>query len=223
MKRCFVLGGGPSLKGFDFSRLKNEVTIGVNFTFKHFEPTYLIWSDIDLYPQHRTKQTSLDGGIGIDDLKNCEKWVQEDVALAPYYDGINKYKRAEVFHGDKGLENGLYGGINGCYLTGILAVSFAIAKGFGPIYLLGYDCKAVDGKFHYHNLSREEDAFSRFTHLYDPFRGQRVFNCCLDSLLPQFPKVHLEEVLANGNGNDSDEGAQRETVKVSCLDTVVNN
>ncbi|MCX5657919.1 MAG: hypothetical protein NTZ48_06855, partial [Candidatus Omnitrophica bacterium] len=29
-QRCFIIGGGPSLKGFDFSKLKGELVIAVN-------------------------------------------------------------------------------------------------------------------------------------------------------------------------------------------------
>ena len=29
-RRCFIIGGGPSLRGFDFSSLKGELVIGVN-------------------------------------------------------------------------------------------------------------------------------------------------------------------------------------------------
>ena len=38
-KRCFIVGAGPSLDGFDFSLLEGEVTIGLNFMSVFFEPT----------------------------------------------------------------------------------------------------------------------------------------------------------------------------------------
>jgi len=33
-RRCFIIGGGPSLKGFNFSRLKGELVIGINRAFE---------------------------------------------------------------------------------------------------------------------------------------------------------------------------------------------
>ena len=36
-QRCFIIGGGESLKDFDFSKLKGELTIGINRAFeKHY-------------------------------------------------------------------------------------------------------------------------------------------------------------------------------------------
>lgn len=209
------------MEGFDFHRLDNEITIGVNFTFKFYETTHLIWSDIDLYPQHRDWKTSLDGKKGIDDLNDTIKWVQECVYCDPFYKGIKTYKRSEEFYGRDGMEKGLYGGVSGCYLTGIIAVSFAIAQGFEPIYLMGYDCKRINGKLHHHDLSRDEDMFSGWIHLYDVFKGYPIFNCSLESLLPQFPKISIDEVLNDRDGHNPDAEQKRETVKMSCVDTLV--
>ena len=38
-KRCFIIGGGPSLSDFDFDILKDELTIGINKTLIQFSPT----------------------------------------------------------------------------------------------------------------------------------------------------------------------------------------
>lgn len=49
-ERCFILGGGPSLKKIDPLRLRNEVTFGVNgifliFDWLGFQPTYYCVED----------------------------------------------------------------------------------------------------------------------------------------------------------------------------------
>jgi hypothetical protein len=49
-KRCFILGGGPSLKKIDPGPLKNEITFGVNgifliFDWLGFEPSYYVVED----------------------------------------------------------------------------------------------------------------------------------------------------------------------------------
>jgi hypothetical protein len=53
-KRCFILGGGPSLKELDPSPMKDEVTFGVNgifliFDWLEFEPTYYAVEDFLVY------------------------------------------------------------------------------------------------------------------------------------------------------------------------------
>ena len=35
---CFIIGGGPSLKGFDFNLLEGRKTIGINRAFEFFNP-----------------------------------------------------------------------------------------------------------------------------------------------------------------------------------------
>ena len=56
-KPCFIIGGGPSLEGFDWNRLKGKRTIGINRAFEKFEPTiifsmdtrYLRWIELGAY------------------------------------------------------------------------------------------------------------------------------------------------------------------------------
>ena len=36
---AFIVGGGPSLKGFDWKRLEGLRTIGINLAFYYFDPT----------------------------------------------------------------------------------------------------------------------------------------------------------------------------------------
>ena len=52
-RRCFIVGGGPSLKGFDFERLRGERVIAINKAFYDvpfadivfaMDSPFLIWS-----------------------------------------------------------------------------------------------------------------------------------------------------------------------------------
>ena len=46
----FIIGGGSSLKGFDFSRLKNKETIAVNMSALDVpNPTYCITADSNIF------------------------------------------------------------------------------------------------------------------------------------------------------------------------------
>ena len=49
----FVVGAGPSLCGFDFSRLDGKVTIALNDMVHRFVPTYHLFSDTDIWPRYQ--------------------------------------------------------------------------------------------------------------------------------------------------------------------------
>ena len=40
-RRVFIVGGGPSLKAFDWKCLRGELTIGINRAFEKFTPTMM--------------------------------------------------------------------------------------------------------------------------------------------------------------------------------------
>lgn len=67
-KRCFIVANGPSLKKIDFSRLKNEYTIGMNRIYlikkvNGFSPNYLVCIDrksqLLQFTDEYNKQTSI--------------------------------------------------------------------------------------------------------------------------------------------------------------------
>lgn len=185
--RCFLLGGGQSLAGFDFSQLHSEVTIGINVVFKFYEPTILIWADSGIYAKYKEE---------IDRLK-CIKYALEKI-IRPDYKDVLSFKKTPQFYHEDGLEKGLFGGKGG-YFTGILAVSLAISLGYSPIYLLGYDGGKIGDKLHFHNLyerEKEERVFVNMNKSYDVFKDYEIYNCSLQSKITQFPKVSIDEVLS---------------------------
>lgn len=204
MKEVFVIGGGNSLNGFDFSRLAGKTTIAVNGAcFYVPEVNHIIWSDIDFWPKHRERIQQ--------ECKEAELWAIDGVWVLPPYKGVNPYRKVETFRSGVQPENErleLYGGAK-TYLTGVIALSFAIAKGLGPIYLLGYDCKNVEGRNHFHDHSRPKDVFSNSKNLYEPFKNENIINLGPDSDLEVFPKMNIDEVLndtrTNNNNNDCEQ------------------
>jgi len=184
--RCFLLGGGESLAGFDFKQLDSEVTIGMNVIFKFYEPRILIWSDPEIYPEHKED---------IDKLKSIKYAWQE--IINPTYENVLPYKKTEEFYGKEGLAKGLFGG-RGTYFTGILAISLAISLEYSPIYLLGYDGGKVKERLHFHNFyekERAEEVFLNANNNYDVFKDYEIYNCSLQSKITQFPKIDIEKVL----------------------------
>jgi len=184
--RCFVIGGGNSLEGFDFSRLNNEVTIGVNYIFKFFEPTYLIWSDERVYNENKEE---------IDRLRSIKyapsHWI------AGNWQDVKGFQIRDRFYPKEGLIKGLFGGKpEACWITGTLAISLACALEYSPIYLLGYDGGEIKGKVHFHNFSNPKEVFSERNYWYDEFKNKwEIYNCSLESKITQFPKIDIGKVL----------------------------
>ena len=57
LPKLFVLGNGPSLRGFDFKKLKDYHTIGLNAAYRYWEkinwyPTYYCCLDPELINTH---------------------------------------------------------------------------------------------------------------------------------------------------------------------------
>lgn len=181
--RSFIVGGGKSLEGFDFHRLKNETTIGINFAFKFFEPTILIWSDRDVYLPHKKE---------IDVLKS-KKFCYKNVHH-PSMKDVSFYDLSDTFNGKEGLQKGLFGG-SGDRLTGILAISLALALGHSPVYLLGFDGGVVNSGLHFHSYSRNRDSFTRHNKDYEKFKNELIINCSMDSQIETFHKIPITEVL----------------------------
>ena len=183
--RCFLLGGGQSLAGFDFHRLDSEITIGANVIYKFYVPTILVWEDVNLY-LHRKEE--------IDKL-TCIKYTRE-CWIQPSYKNVSGYKKAWQFFGSEGLTKGLFGGKRS-YMTGVVMISLAVSLGYSPIYLLGYDGGMVGGRLHFHNeydKEKREAAFLNANVSYDEFTGCEIYNCSLESKITQFPKISIAEV-----------------------------
>lgn len=129
---CFVVGGGPSLQGFDFAPLENRYTIGLNKICKLFAPWLLYAADpgviIPYFQEYGNPEKT---HLVIGDIQNTK---MNDV----------HYVRCQGFHGLPDNLDSIYTGMFSSYG----AVNLAIALGFNPIYLLGFDYCIMEGKDH---------------------------------------------------------------------------
>jgi len=166
-KPCFIVGGGPSLKNFDWTKLKGYRTIGVNRAFERFEPTiifsmdtrFLNWVVNDKYALMK------------DGAETKTKFMASQaykVWLCTYTIGLPKeffIVRVEknYFYGLRNfslssMREGICHGDN----SGYAAINLAVCLGANPIYLLGFDCKHENGKSHWHDghilKQKREDA-----------------------------------------------------------------
>ena len=139
-KPAFVIGGGPSLIGFDWRRLKGQLTIGVNRAFEQFDPTILFAMD------GRFLRWLLQGAYGPEALAKFKTfpglkvWLLTHTARLPADVLVVPVLKNYSYSLDNiswRLEDGIAHGNN----SGFAAFNLALCLGANPIYLLGFDFK----------------------------------------------------------------------------------
>jgi hypothetical protein len=205
-KRCFILGGGPSLTGFNFDLIKNECTIGINKAFMYFPTTLNYSMDLKFHDQIYAKRTD-------DDKKLYEAWinykgikiflkVNNKYKFDPSVTLVNKLDQKVIsFDVNKGIHSGNNSGAGALFL--------AISLGVKEIFLLGYDLKVnkLSKKTHFHSGYDGQDVdnfpkkLNNFIRCFEEFalsiknNGVNVINLNPDSALTCFPFSTIENVM----------------------------
>lgn len=193
-QRCFLIGGGPSLTGFDFSRLRGELVIGINRAYEKIDPAIIYTMDT------RFIAWASAGVIGADARKKLYTSLGTRVfaraSTKNYPKGFYIIERStnDTFQGS--LRRGWCGHNN----SGFGAVSLAIALGCPEIYLLGYDMHGdpVTDKQTWWHTGYPPDAVQKASVVYKAMRATfnryadamksraRIINCNPDSALQCF-------------------------------------
>ncbi|MHA1279800.1 MAG: hypothetical protein ACTSQ8_21565 [Candidatus Helarchaeota archaeon] len=139
-QRCFIVGGGKSLKDFKFSKLKNELVIGINRAYEKIDCTINFAMDHSLYEWIINGDLGMESKNKFNDFKGIKVWL--DSAGYDYPDGIHILNKSTGNAFSKSLKEGIIGGSN----SGLGALNLAVCLGANPIYLLGFDMKGEDGK-----------------------------------------------------------------------------
>jgi hypothetical protein len=207
-QRCFILGGGTSLRGFDFERLRGERTIAINKAFLDAPFADILFGmDWNKFFKRvfngkmghgmKEKFDEFEGLKVLCDLVDRHTGSILWIKSADYKrDGIPKTMREGLFHGTN---------------SGYAALGLAIVLGANPIYLLGYDMKPDGEKFHYHSgyqkIRTKKDikeaihtlgVFKKaFEYISDELMRRRVsvVNLNQESALRCFPFSTIDEVL----------------------------
>tara|TARA_Y100000310_G_scaffold276043_1_gene292918 strand:+ start:5830 stop:6480 length:651 start_codon:yes stop_codon:yes gene_type:complete len=148
-KRLFVLGTGPSLRGADLSRLKEELTFGVNYLGQHsdFTPTYYAVSDT---PEVKLRQIRAKLRATRSEKSRYRFMGLNEHVRWRDYDTWVRIPRIAREGEDLCLHHGVMEGLGDTF-EHIHPAHDAVAEvplqlgcwmGFQEIYLLGVDCTA---------------------------------------------------------------------------------
>lgn len=189
-QRCFIIGGGESLKGFDFSILRNELTIGINRAYEKIDCTINYSMDHDYYNWIITGKMGPEAKKKLDDFNGIPVWL--DGAGYDYPDGVFIVHKSHNLDFSDSLKKGISGGSN----SGLGALNLAVCLGANPIYLLGFDMKTNGTKqtwWHSGYPEKQKDKVYRsfvasFNHIAPEVekRGIQVVNLNLKSGLKCF-------------------------------------
>lgn len=160
--KVFIIGGGTSLKDFDFGLLKNVDTIAVNYAAKNMlenPPTYFLTAD---------------SGVIVKSVL-ADFWGINSITVVVMGEEHPNFQRAKGFLNDFDMrirpyrtDTGKIGFEYDRFVTGknsgFCALQFAVLLGYSNIYLLGFDLsKNEDGnKYWYPNESKNSSPYDLF-------------------------------------------------------------
>jgi hypothetical protein len=199
--RCFLIGGGPSLIGFDFNRLRGEHIITINRAIEYTPFADLFYSmDWSFYRNLNRLRYGEQLFRAYQSFGGIRCWLN----LGNYGYGPEVYAlrglHSELF--PTNLQKGIYSGTN----SGYGALMIALCLGASPIYLLGYDLKSKANRSHFHSGyfikgAGNEARMQRFKKHFEKIapkiiaHGDRIINLNADSSLRCFEFGSIDEVL----------------------------
>lgn len=192
---CYIVGGGPSLKNFNFNSLADKDVIAVNKAiFDVPNPKFFITVDATFITKVskellkvRFDATKCKSVFVVDKTFNYIVKVDglyTDIKCGIKYDSLDIFDLVIEAHGQEG-----FGYSVGDFKTGInsgyCAIQYAITLGYKNIYLLGFDFRSILNVTHYHGGYGQ---------------NHKSFNITLDSYFEKF-KTGLEQLKADKKVN----------------------
>ena len=200
---CFVVGGGPSLNGFDFNKLNGYDTIAINKAVEYLHnPTYFITTDYTYFLKaslpiqeinQKVQKSFFVANMSHEYMVFDKGYVTDTKSKITYtdlylYDSViasyNKEKFGstlqEFSHGDN---------------SGHCGIQLALLLGYKKIYLLGFDMGGGNTThFHQSYKPSDQESFKRkvggyaealLTSLKDHQGSQEIINLSEQSILAQ--------------------------------------
>lgn len=194
-KEVFLLGGGSSLKGFDFNKLDKKIVLAVNHSIEYYPKAgMLIVADKIFFKYTTFDVTKYKGLLFISEKCKgtppiTEMWKAEKDNLYIYEDRRDEptlNAKVGLFHPTS---------------AGMQAITLALQMRAKHIYLMGYDYYKNNGNMHFYpdyehhkrydgeKMKQKLCKFSRFEPYY-----KKITNLNPDSLIEEFPKKRLSDI-----------------------------
>jgi hypothetical protein len=197
-QRCFCIGGGPSLKGFDFSRLRGELVIGINKSYEVVDSALLFTMDKRFLDWANSGQFGPESWAKWQALKTTRVFHRN----VPHT-SVTGCRYIERTSTDK-LTTSIRAGFCGQNNSGFGALNLALCLGCSEIYLLGYDMtgnRDTGKQAHFHSGYPTMQAATVYNDMLALFgkhadeikRYARVINCNPSSALRCFEFGALPE------------------------------
>ena len=188
---CFIVGAGPSLKGFDFELLNGTHSIGINHVIEDYDGfEWFLFLDKRFLERNSYDMSNYKGRV----------FASNMTGLIPS-DSVTIFKTNNKGPCER-IEDGLYGS----YQSGLCAVNLALISGADPIYLIGLDCGGgTPENYHYRadysgraggNRERQEVVHKKYIgtarhfNKFERYKGakDRVINLSKESNIEIFKK-----------------------------------
>ena len=187
-QEAFIIGGGDSLKTFDWNLLKPLLTIGCNNAFIHGHEIckLCVFGDKKWFDKHKRELEQYKGIV----LTNVSQLLNANISWLWTMD-----RKSRGLHEDA---------LGWNYNTGAVALNLALLLGATKIYLLGFDMqlgKKGNSNWHDNTLDKPDaDVYNKFLTGFErcakdlnKFPGVEVFNIADNSNLIMFPKIGVKE------------------------------
>jgi hypothetical protein len=182
---CYIIGGGPSLIGFDWSNLDNKFLIAINRAYEVLPEAQIVYfTDDDYYQRHRSAMLAHKGKKYRGRLARKQVIKDKDVLelqLQPRPFGWSD-QFGELYHGSNSTH---------------ACIQVAAQLGFKKIYLLGVDMK------HYGKWNRGKKNNKGVTHWHnghrrtDPAHAYKMMIGHYNKLAPEAEKRGVEIINVN--------------------------
>jgi len=131
-RRCFIIGGGPSVKKVNLDLLNNELTIGINRAYELLSPSILFGVDGQMWGWVEQGKCGEESKRKFNEYKGYKAWMAVHDVFPPDFYLIDIDDKGGYRIGTTNLL--AYNGN-----SGYGAINLAAALGANPIYLLGFD------------------------------------------------------------------------------------
>lgn len=218
-KRCFITCTGPSLTISDLEMLKDEYVFGMNsICLIHdktdWKPDFFALQDGLVFNRIKDYILNTDNGLMIfPDTYKKKKLIPQDWVtfhMCGYYH-LYEYRFIKTHFFAKFSENA-YARVYDGYSIAYSIIQIAVYMGFDELYLLGADCSySKDKHQHFIDHGQYERNFDTATQrlfaAYEEAKkhsdklGVKIFNATRGGCLEIFPRVNLDDVVADSRKN----------------------